>query len=375
LLCSSASASENQKTLETLRQHIKSIRNELAAQEEIKKTATDALQETEQSISVIRRKQAELKSEQQKLDQELQRLTSEYRQTKNELTAQQDQLNVLFYQQYTRNQHNDLLALFNLKDSSQSMRDRYYLQQLALARSDHINAVQSSLGKLRTLAETIHQQKTAIDSIQEEFATQSKKLKLAKQKHIATLDQASREIRQQHNQIKLLEQDEKRIARLLTKISAALEREKNDGIIYNNRLPTSTDTSTNFKSLKGRLSLPVQGKLTNRFGHPRTGKLTWKGLFISTSVGSDVKAIAGGRIVFSDWLRGFGNLMIIEHNQGYMSLYGNNEVLLKRIGDTVNSGDTIALVGSSGGNPDPGLYFELRHNGKAFDPLTWIKIE
>jgi septal ring factor EnvC (AmiA/AmiB activator) len=103
--------------------------------------------------------------------------------------------------------------------------------------------------------------------------------------------------------------------------------------------------------------------------------MTWKGLFIRASNGEEVKSIAAGRVVFADWLRGFGNLMIVDHGSGYMSLYGNNESIHKRVGDSVNSGDTIAAVGNSGGNADSGLYFELRHQGKPFDPLNWVKIK
>jgi septal ring factor EnvC (AmiA/AmiB activator) len=131
-----------------------------------------------------------------------------------------------------------------------------------------------------------------------------------------------------------------------------------------------------FSSLKGRLSLPVRGELANRFGSPRAdGGVTWKGLFIRAATGENVKAVASGRVVFADWLRGFGNLMILDHGGSYMSLYANNETNHKQIGDSVRGGDTIATVGNTGANPEPGLYFELRHQGKAFDPLNWVRIK
>jgi septal ring factor EnvC (AmiA/AmiB activator) len=120
----------------------------------------------------------------------------------------------------------------------------------------------------------------------------------------------------------------------------------------------------------------VRGKLVNTFGGQRSGKhVTWKGLFIESPTDSEVKAISAGRVVFADWLRGFGNLIILDHGNNYMSLYGNNATLHKQVGESVRGGDTIATVGNSSGNTDSGLYFELRHGGKPFDPLTWIKIE
>lgn len=371
---SSASASENQKKLDALRHQIQTIQTQLAAQEKIKRTAADTLQKTEQSISTINRKLAELKLDQQKIDRELDQLTAKYNQSRSDLELQQNQLNALLYQQYTGKEQNYLHALLNQQDPSQTMRHMYYYRQLSQARSASIATLQNNLNQLRALAQVIRKKREAIDIITAEYATQNGKLAQEKSKHKMIFDRASQEITRQHNEINKLTQDEKRISRLVSEINKLLTQ-KSSNAVYNSQLPAATGNNINFKSLKGKLNLPVRGKLLNRFGGQRSGKLTWRGLFINASIGSDVKAIAHGRIVFADWLRGFGNLMIIEHTQGYMSLYGNNEALLKRVGDTVRSGDTIATVGNSGGNPDAGLYFELRHKGKAFDPLTWIKIE
>jgi septal ring factor EnvC (AmiA/AmiB activator) len=141
----------------------------------------------------------------------------------------------------------------------------------------------------------------------------------------------------------------------------------------NERVPEATTLVRAFSSLRGRLALPVRGELAGRFGSPRSdGGLTWKGLFVAARTGESVKAVAAGRVVYADWLRGFGNLLIVDHGEGYMSLYGYNETLLKRVGDEIHGGDTVATVGNSGGSADSGLYFELRHQGKPFDPMSWI---
>ena len=131
--------------------------------------------------------------------------------------------------------------------------------------------------------------------------------------------------------------------------------------------------SGDFTQLKGRLKLPVTGELTNRFGGQRADTGTaWKGLFIRASTGSSVKALGPGSVVFADWLRGFGNLLIIDHGDGYMSLYGNNEAVLKQEGEQVTAGEIIATVGNSGGNPESGLYFEVRYHSRPIDPLQWV---
>ena len=128
-----------------------------------------------------------------------------------------------------------------------------------------------------------------------------------------------------------------------------------------------------FASLRGRMSAPIAGRVAARFGAKRGDGPTWKGMFIKAAEGSDVRAVAGGRVVFANWMRGFGNLIIVDHGSEYLSIYGNNQTLLKHAGDTVKAGDQIASAGNTGGNEESGLYFELRHLGKAFDPASWIK--
>ncbi len=113
--------------------------------------------------------------------------------------------------------------------------------------------------------------------------------------------------------------------------------------------------------------------LTNRFGAPReAGGLSWKGLFIRANDGEPVRAVADGRVVFADWLRGFGNLLILDHGGGFMTLYGYNEALLKQVGDAARAGESVARVGNTGGGQDSGVYFELRHQSKPLDPLSWV---
>lgn len=127
--------------------------------------------------------------------------------------------------------------------------------------------------------------------------------------------------------------------------------------------------------MRGKLTMPTKGKIVAKFGQKREGAasdLAWRGLLISGRMGQDVVATAGGTVVFADWMRGFGNLMILDHGSNYLSVYANNESLYKSVGDTVKQGETIASVGRSGGEDSPGLYFELRYKGKPFDPARWI---
>jgi len=128
-----------------------------------------------------------------------------------------------------------------------------------------------------------------------------------------------------------------------------------------------------FESLRGRLPAPIAGKIEARFGAKRGDGPTWRGMFIKAPEGTDVRAIAAGRVVFANWMRGYGNLIIVNHGGEYLSIYGNNQTLLKQAGDAVKPGDVIASAGNTGGNEQSGLYFELRHLGKAFDPAGWVR--
>ncbi len=130
-----------------------------------------------------------------------------------------------------------------------------------------------------------------------------------------------------------------------------------------------------FSSLRGKLRLPLRGQIDLKFGTRRAEGPASTGLFIRAAEGAEVKAVANGRVLFAEWMRGFGNLMIVDHGGQYMTIYGNNQSLLKRSGDQVKNGDTIAYAGNSGGNENSGLYFEMRHQGRAFDPLSWVSIK
>ncbi len=134
----------------------------------------------------------------------------------------------------------------------------------------------------------------------------------------------------------------------------------------------SVNLSSTFPTLKGQLRMPVKGELINRFGTRRNDGPSWKGLFISAPEGTQVHAVAAGQVVFADWLRGFGNLLILDHGGQYLTIYGYNQAVLRHAGDKVSAGEVIANAGNTGGNEQSGLYFEMRYQGRAFDPLGWV---
>jgi septal ring factor EnvC (AmiA/AmiB activator) len=373
----------DKKELQQLRNRIQTLQKELTDTEESKSETADALRESEQAISAANRKLAALAKEQNEANDKLGQLKAQSAQVARNVEAQQLRLSKLLYRRYIDGggQKEYLSLLLNQQDPDKIARNLHYYSYLSRARMDDLDALRANLQQLDALTLQSREKTAEIAAIQARQAGHKKNLERQKTEHAKLLAEISLQADQQRKEIGKLKRDEDRLSRLVDKIAKMLARKKraprsSPAPLNNQRVPDASTHGSPFSSLKGRLSLPVRGELVNRFGSPRAdGGITWKGLFIRSATGESVKAIAGGRVVFADWLRGFGNLMIIDHGGSYMSLYGNNETVHKQVGDAVRSGDTIATVGNSGGDPDSGLYFELRHQGKPFDPLNWVRIK
>jgi septal ring factor EnvC (AmiA/AmiB activator) len=360
--------------LKQLRNRIDSLQKNLAASEETKNETADALRESERAISETNRLLRDLAEDQRAVNQQLADLRDQNRKTSVDLDTQRTRLARLLYQQYTGSQPDALKLLLNREDPNRIAREVHYLSHLARARAELIGSLRTNLGRISNLTQETQQKSAELAAINAEQQAQRKRLEAEKTARKAVLLKVSRQIEKQRREISTLKRDETRLAKLVDQISQMLARTKPPAL-RNERLPEGAADTGAFAHFKGRLSLPVRGELKNRFGGPREGSgVLWKGLFIATPTGQEVKAVAAGRVVFADWLRGFGNLLIIDHGDGYMSLYGNNESLFKQVGDAARSGETVAAVGNSGGNMDSGLYFEMRHQGKAFDPLGWVSL-
>ena len=187
-------------------------------------------------------------------------------------------------------------------------------------------------------------------------------LTAAQAKRTLAMTQLDQSIRSSSAQLKQKEQDRQQLEDLLQVIQEA---------IVDLEVPANYAT---FNSAKGNMAWPVQGEQSNQFGRSRNaGKMQWQGITIAAKEGTTVKAIHHGRVVYADWLRGSGLLLIIDHGDGYMSLYAHNESLLREVGEWVMAGSPISTVGNSGGMEQTAVYFEVRHNGKPTNPANWCK--
>jgi septal ring factor EnvC (AmiA/AmiB activator) len=379
-------AEDTRQDLKELKGRIESLKKELDSTQEAHSEAADALKKSERAISETNRKIYEIARRQNDSRLSLQAQQRELATLNATISEQQQTLSKQFHEQYIHGQQGYLQILLSGKDPNAVSRDLQYFSYLARARADNIAALRQNQHQVAALNEKTAATLAEIETLKEEQEKQRKKLESEKRERKDVMQQLAGKIKTQRGEINKLRRDEKRLTNLVERLSrivpAKPKRKKqatpaapsapSGPVGKNEALPSPAVADTAFASLKGKLNLPVRGDIVNRFGSAREDSgVSWKGLFIRASEGSDVKAIASGTVVFADWLRGFGNLLIVDHGDGFMSLYGNNQSLLKSVGDEVDPGDSIASVGTSGGNAESGLYFEMRHRSKPFDPLGW----
>lgn len=374
--------------LSDLQKKIRALKKELDSKQEAHQDATDALKDSETAISSAKQKLRVINQKQKQKQDTLHSLKKQSLNLNASLNEQQQQLSTLLRQQYMHGDQSYSQLILQNKNPSEITRDIKYFSYIAKAHAKVIDDMQTSLTKVKELnhkTAAALQEMADLKTRQELEKKQLDQQKIKKSKVVKTL---SKQISAQRGQIKKLSRDEKNLSNLVERLAKIIPKKpkktlrsksnnKAKGVVAKNEYtPTNVYSGSNFAALKGKLRLPVRGDVTNRFGAPRedTG-ITWKGLFIRAAEGNDVKSVADGRIVFSDWMRGFGNLIIIDHGSGYMSLYGNNQSVLKQLGEEVDAGDAIALVGNSGGNESNGLYYELRRQSKPFDPLSWSVVK
>ncbi|MDD5385022.1 MAG: peptidoglycan DD-metalloendopeptidase family protein [Gallionella sp.] len=373
LISASAAYASQQDELGNLRKRIAAMQREMDKTSESKSEAADALRESERTISDSNRKLAGLAEQQRAADKKLNELQQQERRLTSSMAEQQVLLGRLLYQQYLGGEQEYLKLLLNSHDPNQVSRDLQYYKYIARSRATWLTALHDNFAALNTVSTATREQRAELKSLRAEQSAQKKALEKEQHARQRVLGKISQQLRQQRREINRLQHDENRLAQLIDRLTKMLAQPKSSSLFRNDNLPDNRFDGSPFDQLKGKLILPVKGEVTNQFGAPRPDStVLWKGLFLRTSAGQAVKAIATGRVVFADWLRGFGNLLIIDHGKGYMSLYGNNETLYKQVGDVLHGGDIVAAVGNSGGNEDSGLYFELRHESKPLDPIKWL---
>ena len=369
-----AACAANKAELEALHGRIQTLKKNLSGAEENRAEASDALRASERGVSEANRVLHDIGVKQRAARADLVRVGVQSRSLQASIASQRRDLGQLLAMRYASGRQSYLRLLLSGQDPNRTARELRYYSYISRAQADSIRALRSNLAGLAQLEREARDKSAELAQLEAQQREARKELLAQQKARRLVLARLATQIRSQRRQIESLQRDEARLSRLVDKLGTTASAPSNG--LRNERLPQPGHEGVPFASLKGKLRLPIRGELMNRFGGPRSGgRLRWKGLFIRGASGEEVHAVAAGRVVFADWMRGFGNLMIIDHGQGYLTIYGDNEALLKQVGDKVAAGDVVATVGNSGGNPDSGLYFEIRYRGKAFDPLSWASLK
>lgn len=316
------------------------------------------LQQLERQISTVA---AELNATEQQLVTSRAQL-SQLAQQQLQLEQQQQQQVALLAQQLDRayriGQHDFLKLVLNQEDPTKLERMLGYYGYFNRARMAELQALQTIEQELaQVLAAKTEQQQL----LEQQLTTQRRQqgvLQEQQREQKSLIVRLQREQSADQQQLEKLRRDQEELEQVLAAIIAALRDEP--------RL-------VGLSAQKGRLDWPTQGRVQRLFGTQRSSGVSWKGVMIEAAAGTPITAIADGRILFANWMRGFGLLLVVDHGDGYLTLYGHTQTVIPAVGATVRKGETIALVGQSGGQTAPALYFELRVNGNAVNPTQWVR--
>jgi septal ring factor EnvC (AmiA/AmiB activator) len=357
---------EKTEQLKQLRGRIEALQQSLNETRGERDQARVQLREVERDIGRLVNEQKQLQTQLKTETGKLQALQTRERNTRAELRAHTDSLASQLRAAYAMGEQEYLKLLLNQQDPASVARVHVYYRYLTQARSARMDEIRASLAQLAALEKQITERTRELSTLRAEQARQQQALQETRTRRGTILAGLNQKLSSQSQTIERLKRDEQGLAQLLRELSQALAATPN--------LPGPVGPGARFQDFRGKLSLPVKGRILAHYGDPKNvGDIRWKGLFLAAQEGRDVTAVFRGRVAYADWLRGFGLLIILEHGDGYMTLYGHNQSLTKAVGDWVEAGQVIASVGNTGGNPQSGLYFEIRHQGEPRNPLQWCR--
>ena len=326
------------------------------------KELADVLKASELDIAKVAKKLTQtndnlrqLQSEQQSLQQEQSSLKAAIRQQQSLLSSQLKSAFMAGHYDYAK-------MMFYQEDAKTFERVITYYQYLAKARQSEITKFKDNVARLETVTASLAEKAASLLALLDEQKNQRAVLLTRQNDRKKTLAKLNQTIASESERIAALQEDEKALREAIEAARIAAQRAAEAAQISLDGLA----------KLTGKLSAPVEGRVRKLFGNRRQGQVRWKGIIIDGEEGDAVKSIASGKVLYADWLRGFGLVAIVDHGEGYMSVYGHNQALLKQAGDDVRRGENLALVGRSGGQASPNLYFEIRHKGKALNPTAWF---
>jgi septal ring factor EnvC (AmiA/AmiB activator) len=362
-VASLAASSERNKTeanLKAVQDRIERVRQQVQHDAVEKDRLNRDLNAAEKSVaqargdlSKVQQQRAERNAAREQLEKERAEREQQRSRTEQNLA---DQLRAAYFMG-----HNEpLKLLLNQKDPAQFGRNLTYYGYFGRLRASQINEINENIAKIDELKLDIEQQDAELARLEGQNRDRINELDTARRQRGRVLASLEKQSSDRNATLKRLTQQQAQLERLLKDLSRAIEA-------------APYDPNDPFAQLRGKLAWPVSGRIETSFGDTIAGGLRSNGIVIAADRGKPVTAVQEGRVVYADWLPGRGLLIIIDHGNGYMSLYGHNEQLFKQAGATVKAGDTIAAAGDSGGRSQSGLYFEIRRAGKPVDPRPWFR--
>jgi len=350
---------QTEAQLQALKAQIAAIRDKVNQDAVASDRAAQQLQAAEVSVAAARDRLADLRREKAERSADRTSLAAQQRSRETDVAQARAGLAQQMRAAYMIGREEPLKLLLNQQDPARAGRMFAYYSYFGRARAGIIAAIDSDIHKLADLDAQLAADEQRLDALQGATADEVSQLESARAQRDAALVAIKTESQNSAAALQRLQGQQAALSALLRDLKRALT-------------PFPSDTTSAFGALRGRLAWPVGGHLAARFGQVRAGGLKWDGMLIDTQRGADVRAVYRGRVIYADWLPGLGLLTIIDHGDGYLSLYGHNDRLYKAVGDNVAAGDVIAASGDSGGSSRPQLYFEIRKGSRPVDPGPWF---
>lgn len=385
-------AADNKDQLKSLQASIAEKEKSVQLQTKQRSALQGQLKQQEQSIARSSRALRESQATLATLTSDINRLSKSIAQLQQRLTRQRKLLAQQLDAAFRQGQHSGVELLLSGEESQRSERIFAYFSYLNSARQatiDQLHQMRIDLDRQKQEQQQKQQQQATLLHSQQAQQKTLENARAARQKNLVSLNSAIAQDQQSLNQLR---QNESRlrdtIARAEREAKARAQREAREAQQVRERQEQAKRKGSSYQPSESERALvsrtgglgrpagqalwPVRGRTLHRFGETQQGELRWKGLVIAANEGSEVKAIADGRVLMADWLQGYGLVVVIEHGKGDMSLYGYNQSALVNVGAQVRAGQPIALVGTSGGQGTPALYFEIRRQGQAVNPIPWL---
>ena len=348
-----------ERELEDVRDKISALKTSMDKRAAERDRITGELQSSEVVIAEKRTHLKELERQRVFSEKKKAELDARLETKETELVAETGQLESQVAAAYTSGSQERIKLLLNQHDPATLGRLMTYYRYMSDYRGENIAAVNAHIAELSDLREQAAGEEARLAGLARARFAELTELNAAQEKRQNLLVVLKTRIAEEGSEIDRLAAQEQDLARLIAELTSILSD-----------YPITSEEP--FSTLRGKLTWPIAGSLVHDFGQPRAGGLKWNGVVLSAPRGREVRAIYHGRVVFADWLAGMGLLVIVDHGDGFMTLYGYNETTLKSAGDWVAPGDVIATVGDSGGQQQTGLYFEVRQGAKPVNPRTWV---